>query len=146
MERSSPLEAWKEVGMYPLDRDVVVRDGQGQTYTFKLLDIIEERYLVLIEKEHEEALTRLEGMARLTDAEVDLLYDEAFVIDGKAGHIMFDFNAAPIVQRSHHYALRLASARWLPELPALEPVAMDGSDLALAFAFEVAKRRRALHD
>lgn len=130
--------------MYPFDHDVVVRDGQGQSYTFKLLDIIEERYLVLIEKAHVEALTRLEGTARLSDEEVDLLYDEAFVIDGQAGQIMLDFNAAPIVQRSNHYALRLASARWLPELPDLELAGLDGSDLTLAFELEVAKRRRAL--
>ncbi|HEY9854101.1 MAG TPA: hypothetical protein V6D05_00085 [Stenomitos sp.] len=132
--------------MYPFDRDVVVRDGQGQSYTFKLLDIIDERYLVLIEKEHEEALTRLEATPELSDEEVDLLYDEAFVIDGEAGLIMVDSHAAPVVQRSHHYALRLAGARWEEELPDLDVAWLDESDLALAFDLEVAKRRRHPHD
>lgn len=128
--------------MYPFDRDVVVRDGQGQAHTFKLLDLIDGRYLVLIDKEHEEALTRLETTPQLSDQEIDLLYDEAFVIDGRAGLIMFDSMAAPIVQRSHHYALRLASARWTEELPDLDLDWLEDSDMALAFDLEVAKRRR----
>lgn len=132
--------------MYPFDRDVVVRDGQGQSHTFKLLDLIDERYLVLIDKEHEAALTKLAIAPQLSDDEVNLLTEEAFVIDGKAGLIMVDTKAAPIVQRSHHYALRVAGARWVDELPPLEGDWLDESDLALAFELEVAKRRRRQHD
>lgn len=128
--------------MYPFDHDVVVRDGQGLSYTFKLLDVIDERYLVLVDKEHEAALTRLESTPRLSDEEVDLLYDEAFVIDGEAGLIMPDHQAAPVVQRSNHYALRLAGARWVEGLPELDLGWLDESDLALAFELEAAKRRR----
>lgn len=132
--------------MYPFDRDVVVRDGHGQSHTFKLLDIIDERYLVLIDKEHEATLTRLEVTPRLSDEEVELLTEEAFVVDGKAGLIMLDAKAAPIVQRSNHYALRMAGARWVDTLPELELGRLDDADLTLAFELEVAKRRRVLTD
>lgn len=142
MERF-PTPCQKEARLYPFDREVVVRDGQGQVHTFKLLDIITDRYLVLIDKEHEPTLTDFVGEDHILEAEVELLAEEAFVIDGKEGLILRDREAAPLVaHRSNPYALRLAAVRWMSDLPELDVGAMDERDLALAFELEAAKRRR----
>lgn len=127
--------------MYPLEYDVTVRGEDGEERAFKLLDVVSERYLILIAKEHESSLFRFDRTQAVSDEEVELLADEIVVVDGRKGAVLGDRAAIRTLGRSDHYALQLAAHRLEEELPAF-PATVSGGDLALAFELEIAKRRR----
>lgn len=127
--------------MYPLEYDVTVRGEDGEERAFKLLDVLSDRYLVLIAKEHEEALLRFVAAPAVSDEEIDLLADEALVVDGQRGAVLGERAAIRVLRRSEQYALRLAAHRLETELPELH-TPLTGADLATAFHLEIAKRRR----
>lgn len=127
--------------MYPLEYDVTVRGDDGEERDYKLLDVLSDRYLVLIAKEHEDALLRFVAAPSVLDEEIDLLADAALVVDGKQGAVLGERAAIRVLRRSEQYALRLAAHRLELGLPAL-PAQVTGADLATAFQLELAKRRR----
>ncbi|HEY9721366.1 MAG TPA: hypothetical protein V6D47_05090 [Oscillatoriaceae cyanobacterium] len=125
--------------MLTLQHRIVVEDELGEKHALNLLEIVADRYFVMLPPEQAEKLQTLQSrFTRIIDPAVTILMDALVVVSVREHRFLQPDELPEVLSQSRHHILRICAARLIDALP----VFPDISETAMATAFREECRLR----
>lgn len=126
--------------MLTLQHRIVVEDEQGAKHALNLLEIVADRYFVMLPPEQAERLHLLQSrFTRIVDPAVTILLNALVVISVREHRFLQRDELPEVLSQSRHHILRICAARLIDALPAFP--ALNEAALATAFREECRLRK-----
>lgn len=122
--------------MLGLERRIVLEDHLGEKHALHLLEVIDERYFVLLPPAYALELAALQEENDLDEA-IEILAAGVGILGVHDHRFLPGRDVPPVLARSHHHVLKLCGLRLADELPDLD----EGELSPVAFADECKRRQ-----
>jgi hypothetical protein len=122
--------------MLGLERRIVLEDHLGETHALHLLEVIEDRFFVLLPPYYSAELAALQEENDLDEA-IEILAAGLGILGAHDHRFVPGREVPDILARSIHHVLKLCGLRLADDLPELD----DGELSMVAFADECKRRQ-----